>query len=271
MKKGFEVRGAYRFSIFVTILLFLAVQQSIPYSGRECPAVSLESVLEMSTGEPDCGFRIVPEMTCEDGRLEARVELQDRDGNAIPYCSGITKVWMLLRGQDGIARRYDLDYMADGKIYHALTEPVCGPLMIIVYGEVGGKTLAEILIVECSSCVQGRVIVVPVDYPALQAAINAATPGDTIEVHSGIYRENVKVDKRLTLRGIDTGAGMPVVDAGGWVSAITIYANGVLVEGFITTNSGLGAGVEIGSNRNIIKNNTAINNSFSGAVSIKLK
>jgi len=46
-------------------------------------------------------------------------------------------------------------------------------------------------------------------YSGIQTAINAASSGDTIQVQSGTYYENVNVTKQLTLRGI----GMPVVDA----------------------------------------------------------
>lgn len=54
-------------------------------------------------------------------------------------------------------------------------------------------------------------ISVPADYTSIQAAIDAAQDGDVIEVQSGIYYENVNVDKPLTLRGLR----MPTVDAEG--------------------------------------------------------
>ncbi|MFV9677836.1 MAG: hypothetical protein ACNYVW_09330, partial [Methanosarcinales archaeon] len=59
------------------------------------------------------------------------------------------------------------------------------------------------------------------DYASIQAAVDAADSGDTIEVHSGTYYENVDVNKTLSLKGVDTGSGKPVVDAGGNDSAIT--------------------------------------------------
>jgi hypothetical protein len=46
---------------------------------------------------------------------------------------------------------------------------------------------------------------------SLQDAINAAKPGDIIEVHSGTYDGPIIMTKRLILRGLDTGNGMPVI------------------------------------------------------------
>jgi nitrous oxidase accessory protein NosD len=61
--------------------------------------------------------------------------------------------------------------------------------------------------------------------------------GDTIDVHSGTYYENVDVYKRLILRGMDTGGGMPVVDAGRNGNAITLSASGSTLDGFVVTNA----------------------------------
>ncbi|MFQ6120910.1 MAG: nitrous oxide reductase family maturation protein NosD, partial [Methanosarcinales archaeon] len=81
-------------------------------------------------------------------------------------------------------------------------------------------------------------------------------------MHSGTYKENVKVNKKLILRGIDTGAGKPVVDASGSGSAITLSADGVTLEGFEATNSSswIEAGIKVTSNDNVLKNNNAENN-----------
>lgn len=76
-----------------------------------------------------------------------------------------------------------------------------------------------------------------------------------IEVQSGIYYENVDVYKPLTLRGV----GMPTVDAGRKGSAITLSADGVTLEGFNATNYS-DAGIEIISDCNIIKGNSAYGN-----------
>jgi len=96
------------------------------------------------------------------------------------------------------------------------------------------------------------------DYTTIQAAISDADIGDEIHVDSGTYYENVVVNKQLTLLGIDTGAGMPVVDAGGIGSAIALNVNGITLEGFKATNTGNSwgdAGINVGSSNCLIKNN----------------
>ncbi|HOO53398.1 MAG TPA: NosD domain-containing protein [Methanothrix sp.] len=105
------------------------------------------------------------------------------------------------------------------------------------------------------------------DYTSIQAAINAACPGDTIEVQSGIYYENVDVNKTLTLRGVDNGTGLPVVDAGGSGSAITLSADGCTLEGFGATNSGGEfpcAGISVTSDNNSISGNNVSSNNWDG-------
>ena len=44
-------------------------------------------------------------------------------------------------------------------------------------------------------------ITVPRDYPTIQSAIDAASPGDTIKVLPGTYREQITISKSLTLIG----------------------------------------------------------------------
>ncbi|NAT10009.1 hypothetical protein C4E22_00370 [ANME-1 cluster archaeon AG-394-G06] len=98
------------------------------------------------------------------------------------------------------------------------------------------------------------------DFSVIQEAINNASMGDTIIVHSGVYHEHVYVNKSITLKGID----YPVVDVNGSGSAITLNADGITFEGFNATNSGSmwnGAGIRVISGNNTITGNNVRNNS----------
>lgn len=49
-------------------------------------------------------------------------------------------------------------------------------------------------------------------FTSIQDAVTWAAPLDTITVWSGTYPEMVKIDKKITLIGVDTGGGLPVID-----------------------------------------------------------
>jgi len=101
----------------------------------------------------------------------------------------------------------------------------------------------------------------------LQDVVDAAAHGDIIEVQSGTYCKNVVVNKTITLRGLDTGAGKPVIDAGGVGSAINLSADGVTIEGFDIRNSGDepgDAGIRSTSTNNVIRDNVIRSNGGSG-------
>ena len=94
------------------------------------------------------------------------------------------------------------------------------------------------------------------NFRGIPDAINNASVGDTILVYSGIYYEEVVVDKSVTLKGI----GHPVVDTGGEWDAITLSADGITLVGFTATNSGFSyAGIKVTSNNNTITGNTFVN------------
>ncbi|MCK5604022.1 right-handed parallel beta-helix repeat-containing protein, partial [Candidatus Pacearchaeota archaeon] len=108
-------------------------------------------------------------------------------------------------------------------------------------------------------------------YTSIQKAVYSAKKGDTIRVYSGIYFENVVINSlynenyQITLKGIDSGGGMPVIDAGGTTkSALKLSGSQIEVDGFIITNATLGDsnyGIEVNSCSNCtINNNTVINN-----------
>jgi parallel beta-helix repeat protein len=122
-----------------------------------------------------------------------------------------------------------------------------------------------ILLANCASAV---ISVKPGE--RIQSAVDAAKSGETIEISGGTYAESLVIDRSLILKGISSGADLPCVqsDSG---SAITIKANGVVVEGlWAKSSSGWSgdAGIIVHSDDNIIRNCMA---SGSGNVGILLE
>lgn len=103
------------------------------------------------------------------------------------------------------------------------------------------------------------------DFMSINEAVKAVETGDMVEVQSGIYQENVLLNKSISIIGKDTGGGRPVVDAAKKGSAITILADGVTLEGFNLTNAygsraDFYAGIRIWANDSLIRDNQAFNN-----------
>jgi len=103
---------------------------------------------------------------------------------------------------------------------------------------------------------------VPADHATIQAAVNAASPGDTIVVAAGTYNEFVTITKSLTLlgeqAGVDARTGRPlasesIVDGSGLAGVIWVNGNGisVTIDGFTlqsdaaisVSNGGFGAAI----------------------------
>jgi nitrous oxidase accessory protein len=95
------------------------------------------------------------------------------------------------------------------------------------------------------------------DWPFIAPAIAAAVDGDTIVVAGGVYRENLVVDKRLTIAGLDR----PTLIGTGDGSVITLVADGSEITGFAIEGSGMGetnkmdAAVQVRSSRNRVTDN----------------
>ncbi len=66
-----------------------------------------------------------------------------------------------------------------------------------------GKALALMLLLLAvgSTCLAQQTITVPDDYPTIQAAIDAAQPGDIVYIRAGRCTENITITKPLQLRG----------------------------------------------------------------------
>jgi nitrous oxidase accessory protein NosD len=82
-------------------------------------------------------------------------------------------------------------------------------------------------------------LLVPEQHSTVQAAIDAAQPGDTVLVSPGVYRESLQIEKPLTLRSTQ-GAETTTLDGGGSCTVVWVNGTGteeVTISGFKITNS----------------------------------
>jgi len=122
--------------------------------------------------------------------------------------------------------------------------------------------VVSLLIVVVPGVASARTLHVPGDYKTIQGAVYAAAPGDTIEVGSGTYQEDVFVKQQVLLKGVDTGSGLPVIDMGREKLSVGLYisAAGATVQGFIISNAT--NGISVRANNCMVLENTVKNNDF---------
>lgn len=147
----------------------------------------------------------------------------------------------------------------------ALTRKIlitCRPVMasmiknIFRSGINGSQTIISltlILFLICGSALAATITVQPGE--SIQEAIDQARNGDVIEVVSGTYEESVDVNKPLAIIGIDSGKGMPIIDAGSEYGPVHLTADGCQVIGFRILHTH-GHGIDMNSDHNRIANNT---------------
>lgn len=93
------------------------------------------------------------------------------------------------------------------------------------------------------------------EFVSVQDAVDWATTGDTILVESGTYNETIILNKKIILVGIDSGGGLPVIDAGQTGDGIDIRVDGCTVEHFVIRNGSLFTGIRVASGDNSIRKN----------------
>ena len=131
------------------------------------------------------------------------------------------------------------------------------------------RKYAAILVVVFSVPLSGkadRVTVCPdCEISSISVALEESSPGDTIEVSGGHYREgNIQITKSVTLQGIN----YPIVDGEGEHEIFTISADSVVVDGFEFRDVGVNyiedrAAINVaGVSHCLIQNNRLINSFF---------
>ncbi len=102
---------------------------------------------------------------------------------------------------------------------------------------------------------QPAIINVPKDYPTIQAAINAASSGDIINVSSGTYIEHVVVNKSISLIGENRST--TIIDGNMTGTVLSVSADDVEITGFTIQNGsrpygdGSEYGILVSSSKNI--------------------
>lgn len=101
------------------------------------------------------------------------------------------------------------------------------------------------------------------NYTIIQKAVNNASDGDTIYVYSGIFYENIIINKSITLIGENKHT--TIIDGGIKDTVIEIISDKVTITGFTLQGSSLvfpKAGINISSSSVIITDNLIHNNYY---------
>ena len=100
----------------------------------------------------------------------------------------------------------------------------------------------------------------------IQAGIKAAADGDTVAVDRGHYREkNLAIRKRIVFKGL----GYPILDGENKYEVLSIYASGVIIDGFRVVHSGVSSledlsGIKVYDSDNVIIRNNILEDTFFG-------
>lgn len=112
--------------------------------------------------------------------------------------------------------------------------------------------------------VSAKKIVVPMDYPSITLALNNATPGDTIFVRNGVYKENITLLEGIVLQGEDK---VNTIIDGRRRGPVIIAADNAVIEN-LTIRNGSPAGILSQNTSPIIRENIIKDNKGTGIMAI---
>ena len=127
------------------------------------------------------------------------------------------------------------------------------------FAQLVSRAVTGLVLVLCIACLTGIAgaerVVAPTgaEFVSIQDAVDWSSAGETILVKSGFYLENVRITKTITLVGVDSGGGAPVISPNGKDPAVVILADGCTVRGFSIQNNDQAPGIRITSANNTIE------------------
>jgi hypothetical protein len=134
---------------------------------------------------------------------------------------------------------------------------------------IGHIVLPVLLLHVADQLYAGSIIHVPADQPTIQAAIDAAANGDTVQVAAGTYVENLNfLGKAITVTS-EQGCDVTIIDGNGLGPVVTFASgegrlsilNGFTIRNGKNANGIVGGGVSISSSSPTITSNCITNNS----------
>lgn len=132
--------------------------------------------------------------------------------------------------------------------------------------------LASVVLLFTALPTVATTIHVPTDKATIQAAIDAASNGDTVLVSDGTYKENIDFKgKAINVRSVN-GATTTTIDGGKLdyvVKFITSEGRSSVLEGFTITN-GYPGGINIGNASPIVQNNNITANTGCSGIGLNI-
>ena len=106
-------------------------------------------------------------------------------------------------------------------------------------------------------------VIVPIDYPTIQEAIDAANPGDVIFIKSGTYHGSITIDKSISLIGENKEE--VILIGSGVGDVIRVVSDEVVISNLTVENSGMHkAGIKLDKVEKCYLSNLTIRNNYHG-------